>query len=79
VLLWQATNPTTRDFRNFAHPEIQWTSTTLVNQGGGIYVGDVAMPASGATGYFVELTYDNPAPFLPDFVFTTEARVLSPS
>jgi hypothetical protein len=50
-----------------------------------VYVGNVAMPAGGATGYFVELTFPSnhpspvPLPFLSDpFVFTTEVRVKSP-
>ncbi|MEX0978278.1 MAG: PhoPQ-activated protein PqaA family protein [Pirellulales bacterium] len=77
VKLWQATNPVARDFRRPIWPDIQWTSTVLVDQGGGNYVGDVPMPAEGATGYFVELTFASPIPEVPAFVFTTEIRVKS--
>ncbi|REK19301.1 MAG: hypothetical protein DWQ37_01530 [Planctomycetota bacterium] len=79
VKLWQGTNPNARDFRNGYNPGlITWTSTILSDQGGGNYVGDVPMPADGATGYFIELTFPNPNPLLPAYVFTTEARVKSP-
>ncbi|MEX0979231.1 MAG: PhoPQ-activated protein PqaA family protein, partial [Pirellulales bacterium] len=77
VKLWQATNPTSRDFRRPATPGINWTATTLVDQGGGNYVGDVPMPAPGATGYFVELSFPNPVLGFPNFLFTTEVRVKS--
>jgi PhoPQ-activated pathogenicity-related protein len=76
VLLWQATNPVARDFRHFLVGNI-WTSTPLSDQGGGVYVGDVPMPANGATQYFIEFTFPN-APLLPSHVFTTEVRVKSP-
>lgn len=74
VKLWQATNPAGRDFRDTV-TGVVWTSTTLSDLGGGTYVGNVATPATGATGYFIELTFDHPDPTSPDFVFTTEARV----
>ncbi|REK19312.1 MAG: hypothetical protein DWQ37_01595 [Planctomycetota bacterium] len=77
VRLWQATNNSARDFRRAYNPGITWTSSILADQGGGTYVGDVPMPGSGATGYFVELTFDHPAPGVPDYVFTTEIRVKS--
>ncbi len=73
VLLWQATNSNARDFRNLLTGDI-WTSTPLVDQGGGSYVGDVPMPAEGATAYLIELTYESPIPGFPH-VFTTEVRV----
>jgi PhoPQ-activated pathogenicity-related protein len=78
VKLWQATNLDARDFRRHFWPDIQWTSTVLPDQGGDNYIGDVSMPSpQGATGYFVELTFDSPIPQLPPFVFTTEIRVKS--
>ncbi len=76
VLLWQATNPIARDFRHYLTGDI-WTSTPLVDQGGGTYVGDVPMPASGATAYFVELTFPFPTSGIPPYVFTTEIHVKS--
>ncbi|MEX0677865.1 MAG: PhoPQ-activated protein PqaA family protein [Pirellulales bacterium] len=77
VLLWQATNLQRRDFRHGYNPQIIWTSTPLSDQGGGTYLGDVPIPSEGATAYFVELTFPNPVPGLPAYVFTTEARVKS--
>jgi PhoPQ-activated pathogenicity-related protein len=75
VLLWQATNPDTRDFRQFYVPAtVLWESTKLTDQGGGVYVGNTPIPTSGATGYFIELTYKSPIDGNP-YVFTTEIRV----
>ena len=73
--MWQATNPTARDFRHAFHPEIVWTSTTVVGVGGD-YVGSVPMPATGATAFFLELTYPSAIPGMP-YVFTTDIRVNS--
>lgn len=73
VKLWQATNPEARDFRlETLGPK--YTSTVLIDQGGGVYVGKVPEPAKGWTAFFVELTFPsgNPAPFK----FTTQVRVL---
>ena len=73
VKLWQATNPNARDFRlETLGPKYQ--SSTLTDQGGGVYVGKVAEPAKGWTAFFVELTFptSNPEPFK----FTTEVRVV---
>jgi PhoPQ-activated pathogenicity-related protein len=78
VKLWQATNPDARDFRLTIDKEgtpsgITWTSTPLTSQGGGVYLGNVATPATGARGYYVELTFASPLPF--PYRFTTELRV----
>ena len=77
VLLWQATNLADRDFRKGYNPGITWTSTVLANQGGGVYVGDVAVPATGARAYMIELTFPSAISGTP-YVFTTEVRVKSP-
>ncbi len=77
VLLWYATNPNERDFRHGYHPEIVWQSTVLSDQGGGVYVGDMPVPASGATAFMIELTFPSAIPGVP-YVFTTEVRVKSP-
>lgn len=79
VKLWQITNPTQRDFRKayldfISGGTINWTSSLLTDQGGGVYVGSTPMPASGATAFFVELTFDSPIPGNP-YVFTTEIHV----
>jgi PhoPQ-activated pathogenicity-related protein len=76
VKLWQATNPTSRDFRkDYVPGSVVWTSSILADQGGGTYVGNVVTPGSGATAYFVELTFDDPVAGMPDFVFTTQIKV----
>jgi PhoPQ-activated pathogenicity-related protein len=80
VKLWQATNPTERDFRHLFNPDIVWTSTTLNPTSPGEYLGDVTEPLNGATAYFVELTFANgsssPIPLLKSpYVFTTEIHV----
>jgi PhoPQ-activated pathogenicity-related protein len=82
VRLWQADNPTTRDFRHEFHPEVIWTSTVLNATSPKVYIGNVSQPNTGARAYFVELTFPNsnnsPIPFLSaPYVFTTEVRVKS--
>ena len=74
VVMWQATNPTARDFRHAYNPDIVWTSSPLASQGGGIYIGSVPTPATGATAFFVQLEYPSLIPGDP-FVFTTEIHV----
>ncbi|MEI7601937.1 MAG: hypothetical protein WCJ41_21855, partial [Aestuariivirga sp.] len=76
VRLWKATNPTDRDFRRDIHPEINWTSVDLNSQVNGNYLGDVPLPATGATAYFIELTFLVPGSAYPH-IFTTEIRVKS--
>ncbi|HNQ89594.1 MAG TPA: PhoPQ-activated pathogenicity-related family protein [Verrucomicrobiota bacterium] len=72
VRLWQATNPSARDFRlDTLGPA--WTSEALADQGGGVYIGRVEPPAQGWKAYGVELTYDVGAP--APFKVTTEIRV----
>jgi PhoPQ-activated pathogenicity-related protein len=73
VKLWQATNPSARDFRlDTIGPA--WQSTTLTDQGGGVYVGTVPVPAQGWTGFFVELTY--PGSGVLPYIFTTQVYVV---
>ena len=57
VLLWQATNPVNRDFRDYGSAPT-WTSTVLTDQGGGSYVAHINTPPSGATGAFIEVWYN---------------------
>jgi PhoPQ-activated pathogenicity-related protein len=73
VKLWQATNPTARDFR-LTTIGSAWTSTTLTDQGDGIYTGSVAEPAGGWTAFFVELSYSSGS--LYPYKFTTVVRVV---
>ncbi len=83
VKLWQATNAMARDFRKnpvlpgggsppYSGPV--WTSTTLSDQGGGVYQGGVSTPASGWSAFFIELTFPSGGPV--PFVMTTEVRVV---
>jgi PhoPQ-activated pathogenicity-related protein len=57
VKMWQATNPNNRDFRLETFGA-NWTSSVLPDQGGGHYVAHVSVPATGATAFFIELTYN---------------------
>jgi len=73
VKLWQANNPTARDFRlDTIGPA--WTSTVLEDQGEDVYVGHVPTPEEGWTAFFLELVYLLSPPF--NFYFTTEVRVV---
>jgi len=74
VKLWQASNPSARDFRLNIVGSSAWTSTTLTDQGGGVYVGTVATPSSGYRAFFVELTY--PGSGAQSFKFTTRVKVV---
>jgi len=74
VQVWQATNPTARDFRHAYNPSIVWTASGLASQGNGVYVASLPTPATGATAFFVELTFPSGIPTIP-FVFTTEIHV----
>jgi len=47
----------------------------LSDQGGGEYIGSTPMPVSGATAFFVQLTFPSPGPNMPPLVFTTEIHV----
>jgi PhoPQ-activated pathogenicity-related protein len=71
--LWQATNPNARDFRlETLGPK--WGNTLLTEQGSGVYIGKVPVPAKGWTAFFVELMF--PAGESPSFKFTTQVRVV---
>ena len=56
VLLWQATNPTARDFRLETLGPV-WTSTP-VETNGDSYAAKVTTPIAGWTASFMELTFD---------------------
>ena len=56
--LWKATNATKRDFRYAAVGGI-YTSTDLVDQGGGVFRGNVPYPSQGWTAYFIQVSIDN--------------------
>ena len=72
VQLWQATNTERRDFRIETFGA-NWSASALVDQGGGQYVANVTVPATGATAFMVELEYlVNGSPIK----FTTEVSVV---
>jgi PhoPQ-activated pathogenicity-related protein len=72
VKLWQATNPTARDFRLMTIQDA-WKSTPLKDEGGGRYLARVPRPAEGWTAYFVELTFAGVG--AAPFKFTTGVHV----
>jgi PhoPQ-activated pathogenicity-related protein len=57
VTMWQATNPTNRDFRLETFGA-NWTSSTLTDQGGGTYIAQVTPPTTGATDFFIQMQYN---------------------
>ncbi|MHC5173514.1 MAG: PhoPQ-activated protein PqaA family protein, partial [Planctomycetota bacterium] len=79
VNLWQADNPTDRDFRQVTIGAT-WTSTPLTEQSPGVYLADPGVPTIGWRSYFVELVYDYTTTSIGidnyDYHFTTEMRVL---
>ncbi len=73
VRLWQAANPSARDFR-FTAIGPAWTSTPLEPTDTNVYEAEVQVPASGWRAFFVELEF--PSPFPSTYVFTTPVRVV---
>jgi PhoPQ-activated pathogenicity-related protein len=74
VLLWQATNPSARDFRLDVIGKA-WSSTRLEESAPGEWHASVPEPASGFTAYFVELTYEGGRPLEPLKLTTTVSVV----
>lgn len=70
--LWQSTNPIARDYRD-SYTGVTWTSTPVVHQGGGLFTANVPKPATGATAFFIELTYTSG--LIQPFKFTTQISV----
>jgi PhoPQ-activated pathogenicity-related protein len=75
VTMWQATNPTTRDFRRAVNPTINWTSSTLSPSAPNTYTASVATPGAGARAFFVQLNY--PSSSGVEHIFTTQIKVLT--
>jgi len=73
VNLWQATTTKARDFRRETIGRA-WKSSALTDQGGGVYIGEVAEPKEGWTGFFVEMIYDSGTDF--PYKFTTQVHVV---
>jgi PhoPQ-activated pathogenicity-related protein len=81
VKLWQATNGAARDFRKTFNPSISYApsnpgSAFLTSLGSGVFVTNVPTPGTGATAFFVEMTWTSPLSGKP-YIFTTEIRVAS--
>jgi len=78
VRLWQATNPSARDFR-LETIGAAWKSTTLQRNADGEYIGYAPPPARGWTAYTVEVTFPGstaiPTPLESQQVFTTDVQV----
>jgi PhoPQ-activated pathogenicity-related protein len=75
VKLWQATNPTARDFRVESLGKV-WKSSPVTAKDGA-YEGHVEKPAKGWTAYFLELTFTGPAGDKgPPYKFTTQVKVV---
>jgi len=72
VNLWQAVNPTARDFRDYVVGD-PWTSTPLTDQGGGVYIAQAVLPEEGWKGMFVELQFDLGYDY--PFMVTTEVSI----
>lgn len=77
VKLWQATNPSARDFRLEAIGPV-WTSQVLRRAADGTYSGTVKPPATGWTAFLVEATFGVAGPDLlnPNQVYTTGVQVI---
>jgi PhoPQ-activated pathogenicity-related protein len=73
VKLWQATNPSKRDFR-LETIGAAYKSSSLSEQGKGVYVARVEKPPTGWTAFFVELTFPSGGKY--PFKFTTAVRVV---
>ena len=73
VLLWQASNPETRDFRVDTIGRA-WTSTPVDTSDDGQWVGAVDAPATGWSAFFLEFTF--PGPGEAPFKFSTEIEVV---
>ncbi len=77
VKLWQATNPSARDFRLEAIGPV-WTSQTLSRAADGTYSGTVQKPATGWTAFLVQATFEvsGPEPLNPNQVYTTGVQII---
>ena len=73
VKLWQAANPTARDFR-LENIGAAWTSSTLAESSANVYTAKVDQPAEGWRAFLIELTFDEGGA-KPDQVFSTGVRI----
>jgi PhoPQ-activated pathogenicity-related protein len=73
VVMWQATNPTARDFRVSTIGKA-YTAAQLKPEADGSWIGRATAPNKGWTASFVELTFDSGGAFA--FKVSTAVRVL---
>ncbi|MHC4889709.1 MAG: PhoPQ-activated pathogenicity-related family protein, partial [Planctomycetota bacterium] len=73
VNLWQAAATKARDFRRETIGRA-WKSSPLTDQGGGVYIAEVAEPKEGWTAFFVEMIYDSGTD--SPYKFTTQVHVV---
>ena len=73
VKLWQATNPKARDFRlDTIGPS--WTSSAVLADESGAFVGKIETPTNGWSAFFIELTFPGGGSF--PLKLTSGVRVL---
>jgi len=73
VKVWQATNPTARDFRKECIGKA-WKSTDLEVNAAGAYEARVSAPEEGWTAFMIEVTFESGLPV--PLTFTTGVHVL---
>jgi PhoPQ-activated pathogenicity-related protein len=73
VNLWQATNPTARDFRLLSIGPA-YKKSALHREGDGVYVARVDKPSTGWTAFFVELVFPSGEPI--PYKFSTQVHVV---
>jgi PhoPQ-activated pathogenicity-related protein len=86
VKLWHATNPHKRDFRLIVCGDVYnvsclnailWEYKTVQSSGNGIYTGQMPLPATGWTGFFLEVSYKiGGLSDLDPISFTTEVSIV---
>jgi PhoPQ-activated pathogenicity-related protein len=75
VRLWQATNPSARDFRLEAIGPV-WTSQKLAPMADGSYVGSVQQPATGWKAFLIEVTFPTAGEIEPDQIYSTSVQII---
>ena len=59
VKMWQAANPTARDFREETIGKNRWTSTKVLPVNGA-YTSHLDVPAKGWAAFFIQLSWGDP-------------------
>lgn len=75
VKLWQATNPSARDFRLEAIGPV-WVSQNLTPAADGSYIGVVQQPPTGWTAFLIEATFATAGVLEPDQVYSTGVQII---